>query len=169
MTLARRTLLAAPVVLPLAACVAPAQPDPAVIRETPPPWPAPRDAVSYITAAGLPHLPLDATANQRILTLAVTYAGQPVEVPAYLGIDRLRAVQAACHTHDTTGQVWLEGEGNDQVTLGQLFTCWGVRFSGQVLGDRTGTVTVTADGQPVADVTGFVLARVQKTLAVAVA
>ena len=79
-------------------------------------------------------------------TLEVFVKGQRVEVPAYLGIDRLRAVQAPCHTHDTTGTVWLEGSGSRDVTLGQLFDVWGVRLTATCLGATCGTVVVTVDG-----------------------
>jgi hypothetical protein len=48
-----------------------------------------------------------------------------VQVPAYVGIDRLRAVQAPMQTHDTSGRIWLEGREIGTVTLEQLFTVWG--------------------------------------------
>ena len=88
----RRALVTAALALPLAACVKQAPPDPAEIRETPPPWPAPRDAVSYIDYAHLSRLPLDASDDPHVLTLEVSVSGQQVEVPAYVGIDRLREV-----------------------------------------------------------------------------
>ncbi len=146
MTWGRRGVLAAALAIPLASCVKPAAPDPAVIRDTAPPWPAPRDAVSYIDNAGLERLPLDASEDPHVLTLEVFVKGQQVEVPAYLGIDRLRAVQAPCHTHDTTGTVWLEGRSGRDVTLGQLFDVWGVRLTATCLGATCGRVVVTVDG-----------------------
>jgi hypothetical protein len=126
--------------------VKPAAPDQAVIRDTEPPWPAPRDAISYIDNAGLARLPLDASDNPHVLTLEVFVLRHQVEVPAYLGIDRLRAVQAPCHTHDTTGTVWLEGPGGPHVTLGQLFDVWGVRLTTTCLGATCGSVVVTVNG-----------------------
>lgn len=139
-------MLLAAVTLPLASCVKPAAPDPAVIRDTPPPWSAPRDAVSYIDKAGLGRLPLDAADDPHVVTVTVVVAGQPVEVPPYIGIDRLRAVQAPCHTHDTSGTVWLEGAGGRDVTLGQFFDLWGVRLTSTCLGATCGSVVVTVDG-----------------------
>src|SRR5699024_1535215 len=103
-------------------------PPPAVMRTTSPPWDAPRDAVANIEAADLLAEPLDTTTNQRIIDLEVVVDGEPVEVPAYIGIDRLRALQAAAHTHKAGGEVWLEGSEALTVTLGQFFTLWGVRF-----------------------------------------
>ncbi len=71
----------------------------------------------------------------------------PVEVPAYVGIDRLRAVQAPMHTHDTSGQIWLEGRETDTVMLGQFFTVWGVRFDDRCLGSACRGLRVTVDGE----------------------
>lgn len=146
-----------------------APPAPAELRTSPPPWDAPRDTVSEIDAAGLVHLPLDEASNPHTFHLSITRNGQPVTVAANIGIDRVRAVQAAVHTHDTTGQVWLEGPHDDRVTLGQFFTVWGVRFDRRCLGDVCGSVTVTRDGVRLAgDPTAMVLADTRKDLVVAV-
>lgn len=134
-------------------------PPPAVMRTTPPPWDAPRDAVANMEAADLVAEPLDTTTNQRIIDLEVVVDGAPVEVPAHIGVDRLRALQAAAHTHQPGGEVWLEGSEALTVTLGQFFTLWGVRFDDGCLGGVCGTVEVTADGEPVDDPAALVLAE----------
>ena len=134
------------VLLVLTSCVRQATPAPAEQRTTPPPWSAPRDAISYITAAGLEAQPLS-NENSHVLALRITMDGAPVEVPAYVGIDRVRALQAPVHTHDTSGQVWLEGRETEAVTLGQFFTVWGVRFDDQCLGSACGAVMVNVDGK----------------------
>src|SRR5699024_11179248 len=95
----------------------------------------------------------------RIIDLEVVVDGEPVEVPAYIGIDRLRALQAAAHTHKAGGEVWLEGSEALTVTLGQFFTLWGVRFDHGCLGGVCGTVEVTADGTAVDDPAALVLAE----------
>ncbi|HRA04442.1 MAG TPA: hypothetical protein PK963_03575 [Arachnia sp.] len=151
------TALATAAALLLTACVSRPDPSPAVMRETAPPWDAPRDAVSYIRAAGLPEQPLGTDTDPWVLDLSVTVGGAAVDIPAYIGADRLRAVQAPVHTHEAGGEVWLEGDGNDAVTLGQFFTLWGVRFDGECLGAACGGVTVTADGRPVTDPESLVL------------
>jgi hypothetical protein len=133
--------------LVLTSCVRQAMPGPAEQRSTPPPWAAPRDAISYIRAAGLETQPLSSNENSRVVELRIIVDGAPVEVPAYLGIDRVRALQATVHTHDTSGQVWLEGRDTDAVTLGQFFTVWGVRFDDQCLGSACGALVVKVDGQ----------------------
>ncbi len=138
-------------------CVAPEEPEPASTATTPPPWPAPRDAISNIKAAGLPELPLTDTADPHIVEFTVTVDGAAVTLPPHIGVDRVRAVQAPVHTHDETGQVWLEGRGNREVTLGQFFQLWGVRFEAGCLGSACGGLKVAADGQPVDEPLGFVL------------
>ncbi len=138
-------------VLLLAACVSRPDPEPAVMRESAPPWDAPRDAVSYIDAAGLDRRPLGEDADPWVLDLSVEVAGRPVTVPAKIGVDGLRAVQAVVHTHDADGVVWLEGEGNDVATLGHFFTLWGVRFDGDCLASHCSGLQVLADGEPVDD------------------
>lgn len=137
------------VLLVLTSCVRQATPTPAEQRRTPPPWGAPRDAISYVTAAGLETQPLSSSnENSHVVELRITVDSAPVDVPAYLGIDRVRALQASVHTHDTSGQVWLEGRETDAVTLGQFFTVWGVRFDDQCLGAACGALVVEVDGEP---------------------
>jgi hypothetical protein len=135
------------VLLVLTGCVRQAAPAPAAQRSTPPPWSAPRDAISYITAAGLQPQPLSSTENSYVVDLKITVDGAPVEVPPNVGIDLLRAVQAPMHTHDTSGQVSLEGRDTSAVTLGQFFAVWGVRFDGRCLGSACGNLVVTVDGK----------------------
>jgi hypothetical protein len=135
------------VMLMLTSCVRQATPTPAVERSTPPPWSAPRDAITYITAAGLEPQPLSSKGNSSVVDLKITVDGVPVEVPAYVGIDRLRALEAPMHTHDASGQIWLEGPGTDALTLGHFFTVWGVRFDDRCLGSACRGLRVVVDGK----------------------
>ena len=146
----------------ITACMRPAAPEPAVIRQSLPPWDAPRDAVSYIEAAGLTAEPLNSTGETHIVAMTIVVDGWAVSIPAYVGIDRLRAQQAAVHTHDTTNQVWLEGRDIDAITLGQFFTLWAVRFDDRCLGAACEEVTVAADGQPVTEPRSLLLAQVSE-------
>jgi hypothetical protein len=131
----------------LTSCVRQAAPTTAAERSTPPPWSAPRDAITYITAAGLEPQPLGSKGNSSVVNLKIIVDDVAVEVPAYVGIDRLRAVQAPVHTHDASGQIWLEGRETDAVTLGQFFTVWGVRFDGRCLGSACRGLRVIVDGE----------------------
>jgi hypothetical protein len=127
-------------------CVRQTEPAPVIQRSTPPPWSAPRDAVAYIEAAGLKPQPVSNNQKSGMIELRITVDGAPVEVPANIGVDRLRALHAVVHTHDTSGRVWLEGPGSDDVTLGQFFTLWGVRFDDHCLGSACGDMVVKVNG-----------------------
>jgi hypothetical protein len=136
--------------LGLAACAPPpAEPAAAVIRESAPPWDAPRDAVSYIRLAGMEELRSGYVAQAKaVAELIVRVDGREVEIPAFIGIDRVRSVEAPLHTHDPGGTVWIEHPDELPVTtVGQFFDLWGVRFDGECLGDACGDVTVKVDGE----------------------
>jgi hypothetical protein len=152
-----RAALAASLVL-LAGCVQQAPPEPATVRTTPPPWPAPRDGISYFELAGVASSRLDDRTGQRVITVRIRVDGADVPLAPNIGLDLPRALQAPAHTHDASGTVWLEGTGAGTVTLGQFFTLWGVRFDGRCLGAACGQVTVSADGAAVDAPTQLVLA-----------
>ena len=129
--------------------VGPAPPAAADLRTGPPPWDAPRDAVSYIDKAGFERLPLDFSGpSPYTVTLKVTVDGKPVQVPAGVGIDRLRAEQAAIHTHTTDGLIYVEAKTtSEQPTLAQFFTLWGLKYDAGCLADACKSLTVTVDGK----------------------
>ena len=133
-------------ILELAGCVDQPAAAPAEVRTSAPPWDAPRDAISYIEAAGFDPQPLNLVDNQHVVQVQISVDGRPVEIPPYIGIDRLRAVQAPVHTHDGTGAVWLEGKSTAGITLGQFFTVWGVRFGDRCIGGICGRLEVKLDG-----------------------
>ncbi|NIK57677.1 hypothetical protein [Kribbella shirazensis] len=130
--------------------VGPAQPAAAELRTGAPPWDAPRDGVSYIDKAGFERLPLDFSGPAPYtLTIAVTVDGEPVQVPAGIGVDKLRAEQASVHTHTTDGVVWVEAKTADEKpTLAQFFTLWGVRYDADCLADACKNLEVTVNGKP---------------------
>lgn len=130
--------------------VGPAPPGPAELRTGAPPWDAPRDGVSYIDKAGFERLPLDFSGpSPYTLTISVTVDGKPVQVPAGVGIDRLRAEQAAVHTHTTDGLVYVEAKTTaERPTLAQFFILWGVQYDANCLADACTALKVTVDGKP---------------------
>ena len=164
-----RGLVALLLVVLLAGCAGrtdgPGEP---MLRDTPPPWPAPRDGLAQIQAAGLEPSRLDDTTNQRRFTVTVTIQGRVVPLVPHIGMDRPRALQGPAHTHDDSGVVWLEGRGASEVTLGQFFVLWGVRFDRNCLGAACGTLTVRADGKEVAEPDRLRLASVATRLEIAV-
>ena len=130
--------------------VGPAPPGPAETRTGPPPWDAPRDAVAYFDKAGFEPLPLnfDGPAPYTV-RLSVQIDGTPVEVPSGIGVDPVRAQQAAVHTHSSDGVVYVEARTRaEHPTLGQFFGLWGVRYDAKCLGDACGGLTVRVDGEP---------------------
>jgi hypothetical protein len=100
----------------------------AVGRDTPPPWNAPADAAA-VRAAGLPMLSQEGTVIHIHAHLDVSVDGQPVEVPAGIGIDRSRHGISPLHTHDATGVIHIESPVNRAFTLGEFFTEWDVSLS----------------------------------------
>ncbi|WBQ07392.1 hypothetical protein [Kribbella sp. CA-293567] len=130
--------------------VGPAAPGPAEIRTGPPPWDAPRDAVSYVDKAGFERLPLDFSGPAPYtVKLSVTVDGKPVEIPADVGIDRVRAEQAAIHTHATDGVIYVEAKTKaERPTLNQFFALWGVRYDARCLADACASLTVRVNGAP---------------------
>jgi hypothetical protein len=130
--------------------VGPAPPAAAELRTGAPPWDAPRDAVSYIDKAGFERLPLDFSGpSPYTVTIAVTIDGKPVQIASGIGIDRLRAEQAAVHTHTTDGVVWVEAKtASEKPTLAQFFTLWGIRYDANCLADACKSLAVTINGEP---------------------
>jgi len=150
----------------LTGCAAQAAPGEAMLRSTPPPWPAPRDGLAQMRAAGVPSSRLDDTTNQRRIMVTISIDGAAVALAPHIGVDRPRALQGPAHTHDDTGTVWLEGRGADTVTLGQFFVLWGVRFDDRCLGATCGSIVVRVDGRRVAQPPGLALAEVAQRVEV---
>lgn len=132
----------------LVACVRPTPPAPATIRATPPPWPAPTDAISYIAAAKVEPEPYTTPQDARLVRLDLQVDNAPVVVPAWVGVDRARALQAPAHTHDDSGLIYVEGRAAATFTLGQFFTLWGVRLTADCVGGVCGRLVMRVDGAP---------------------
>jgi hypothetical protein len=99
----------------------------------PEPWPANLGTLSdRLTEISIPTFgsPLAMHAHAH-LDLFVN--GSPVTVPASIGFGR--DVQAALHTHDTSGVVHMESNQADATfTLGEFFDVWGLRFTRTCIG-----------------------------------
>jgi hypothetical protein len=106
----------------------------AVGRADPPPWPEPSDAGAAVRAAGLPMLSAEGNVEHIHAHLDVRVNGQPVEVPAYLGIDQTHGSISPLHTHDATGVIHIESPVKRQFTLGEFFSEWGVSLSADNIG-----------------------------------
>ncbi|MEZ5090097.1 MAG: hypothetical protein R2719_10495 [Micropruina sp.] len=162
-----RAWLASAVAVMLTACAAPPPPGEPMLRSTAPPWPAPRDGLAQIQAAGVESSRLDDTTNQRRFVLTVVLDGEPVPLVPYIGIDRPQAAGPGAHRRLGRG---LAGgtRGGHRHPLHQFFAPGRPVRPGCLQGATCGTVTVAADGQAVATPAQLVLATVQERLEVRV-
>ena len=100
-----------------------------------------------VAAAGLPGFTSEQLFFHVHAHLDVFVDGKAVPVAAGIGIsDELGKTQQAgkskcanpcispLHTHDDSGVLHVENDKERQITLGQLFTEWGVRFSADCVG-----------------------------------
>src|SRR5438046_2239310 len=107
-------------------------------RATNPPWSAPADASAGVAAAGLSMLSEEGSALHIHAHLDVIVNGNPVPVPADIGVDDARKKISPLHSHDTTGVIHIESPNkNDTFTLGQFFTEWDVSLSADHIGGLT--------------------------------
>ena len=120
-----------------------------------PPWPAPTaDVPARVAAAGLDLGPMG-TAEHYHPQLQIIIAGNPVQVPANIGVDPATGAMSALHTHETDGTIHIEADTVGEVfTLGQLFTEWGVKLTrtqiGGVRAKGGDQLVATSNGAPVA-------------------
>lgn len=106
---------------------------------TPPPWPAPRDAAKAVRQAGLPMLGTEGAVQHFHAHLDVVADGQPVLVPANIGIDERAGGISPLHTHDGTGVIHVESPTQATFSLAQLFSEWQVSLSASQLGGLDAT------------------------------
>jgi hypothetical protein len=128
-------------------------PDPQLtgLMTGPEPWPANlatlSDRMSEITIPTFGN-PL---AMHEHAHLDVFVNGSPVTVPANIGFGP--DVQAALHTHDTTGVLHMESnEAGARFTLGEFFAVWGLKLTPTCVGGYCDagddTLRVFVDGEP---------------------
>ncbi len=133
----------------------PEEPLPAVVadgRRTEPPWTLPADPVPLAQEAGLQVAPMERTAAHYHTHLDVLVNGEPVVVPANMGIHPSGNAMSELHTHDERGLLHIEApEKGVRYTLGQVFAEWDVRLDEQGIGglevDATNTLRAYVDGE----------------------
>jgi hypothetical protein len=107
-------------------------------RTTSPPWDAPADASVAVTSAGLPMLGEEGTALHIHAHLDIIVNGNPVQVPADIGVDEAKQKISPLHSHDTTGLIHIESPNkSDTFTLGQFFAEWQVSLAADHIGGLT--------------------------------
>ena len=136
-------------------------------------WPAPDDPMERTAEAGLEPGPKEFHVNHAHSHLSVFVDGEPILVPAGIGINTedpdvrefdepdgsktyggIELCDQPCisplHTHDQSGIIHTESENPEPNTLGQFFTEWGVALSQDCVGEhcRPTPITVYIDGEP---------------------
>jgi hypothetical protein len=117
-------------------------------------WPPRQDGLQEaVTAAGFP--PVGDESYHVHALLSVFVEGEPVLVPADIGIDRTTGYHSPLHTHTPDGIIHFEADDPASFTLGQFFTMWGVEFASDRLGDMQAqggsSVHVVVNGAPIED------------------
>jgi len=130
------------------------------LRTSPAPWPASAPGLAErLNVLALP--PVGDESYHIHAMLRIYVDGQPVPVPADIGLDPATGVVSPLHTHDGSGIVHMEAARPYPFTLGEFFDVWGVRLTASALGGYTNaggkTVQVYANGKPVADPVGYVM------------
>ncbi|WP_269854491.1 hypothetical protein [Streptomyces sp. RPT161] len=103
-------------------------------RTTLPPWDAPSDASARAKAAQLPMLGAEGQVMHIHTHLDILVNGQPVTVPAFIGIDVKQQRISPLHTHTPDGVIHIESPVKADFTLGQFMTEWNVALGADQLG-----------------------------------
>ena len=137
-------------------------------------WPAPPDPLERTVAAGLELERKEFLTNHVHAHLDVFLNGEPIAVPAGIGINidepEVQQFQepdgsiayglggtrcrkpciSPLHTHDGTGIIHTESATPEPNTLGQFFTEWGVPLSDSCVGEYCSPepIEIYVDGQP---------------------
>jgi hypothetical protein len=94
------------------------------------PWPANTEQLPE--RLDIIDLPAEGVAQHLHVPLYVYVDGDPVTVPANMGISQTAV--SPLHTHDELGTIHVESAAVQDFTLGQVFDVWGVRLTAECLG-----------------------------------
>jgi hypothetical protein len=117
-----------------------------------PPWPVPADPVPLAEQAGLRVAPMEQVAHHFHAHVDVIVDGDPVTVPANIGIHPAGTAMSELHTHDERGVLHIEAPNDEaRYTLGQVFAEWDVRLDKRGIGgldvDGSNTLRAYVDGE----------------------
>lgn len=87
-----------------------------------------------LAADSLPQLTMEGEVLHIHQHLDLYIDGQPIQVPADIGINESAGWLSPIHVHDTTGIIHVESPYVATFTLGEFFDVWGVRFTTQCIG-----------------------------------
>ena len=123
-------------------------------------WPVAHDTVDQALKAGVAVYSVEWLTHHVHAYVGVFVDGDPVVVPAGIGIDNDEHRIAGLHTHDCSGTVHVEVEKEADLTLGQVADTWGVRLDETCFDDLCGPnrrVEVRLNGVPVANHRGVAI------------
>jgi len=105
------------------------------MQESLAPWPPELARLrERLDRIGLPALMREGTVVHIHEHLDIFVDGNPVAVPAAIGINNLEGFISPLHTHDASGTVHIESPTAQKFTLGQFFDVWGVRLTADCVG-----------------------------------
>lgn len=100
------------------------------------PWPNNTAQLSNrLDAIGLPKLSAEGSVLHIHQHLDIFIDGQPLVVPALIGIAADSSFISPIHVHDTSGVIHVESPAQQVFFLGQFFDVWGVKLSAQCIGE----------------------------------
>jgi hypothetical protein len=104
-----------------------------------------------LSADSLPALSQEGTVLHIHQHLDLFINGDPVSVPAGIGINEDAGFISPIHVHDTTGIIHVESPYQASFTLGEFFDIWGVRFSNTCIGgycaDESHSLRIYVNGE----------------------
>ena len=111
------------------------------------PWPLASNQVARMQAVAIEPLKAEGSVVHYHAHLDVFYDGQPVKVPADVGIDYDAQRISPMHTHYDSGVIHVEANKDTKFTLGQFLTEWGVQVRDGCIADKCADeVAVFVDG-----------------------
>ena len=90
--------------------------------------------------------------------LQIIIDGKPELIPANIGISQ--GIMRPLHTHDTSGELHVEGLCERDFVLGDIFTIWDKTFNSECIFDKCtdqGTLTMKVNGAPNTDFENLIL------------
>lgn len=143
------------------------------LQTGPPPWrPDNTSLRARLEADGLQVLTAEGQVQHTHQHLDLFVDGQPVQVPADIGIDRVNLILSPIHTHDASGILHIESPIVRDFTFGEFFDVWGIRFDARCIGglcDGNGRVlAVFLNGEPFAGDPRSLVLRAHDEIVVAI-
>jgi hypothetical protein len=130
------------------------------LRTSQPPW-APEYAHLPERLAQLKLPPVGNETFHIHAALHVYKDGLLMAVPAEVGLEPSKHIEASLHTHDATGIIHMEAAHRFNFTLGDFFKVWGVELGPAQVGGLTGLggdkLHLFVNGRPLKDPAAYVM------------